>query len=495
MGEAKQKKAIRERRINLAKPVPRERFELYAIGTREPMARIMAEELSYWGDQSEQVIGHVFRDTTDNDFGWILLARDRIGRFRCVDLAVSLRSEAYAAFGLRERIGRAIEEEDLRALGHQDDETNYAVDLLNVEPGTDPETLHPFFRILLETEARAPARAVLREIGPWLAPTDPHFVSEFQRKQFDQRLWELYLWACLRELDFKIRQPEAPDFLCSYPGVEFSIEATTTSPSLSGPLVEHPDPKTPEELREFLQGYMAIKFGSSLTSKLNKRTKTGENYWERGAAAGKPFVLAVADFHRSGKDGEIGSMTYTQSAIWPYLYGHRVEWETVDGELTVQAVKNPFHAYKDKVIPSGFFDLPGAENVSAVLFSNAGTIAKFDRMGVMAGFRPADHTYRRIGLRYNPDPNAVLGEPFSQVVGEPGYSENWTDELQIFHNPNARSPLPDWVFGPVMQHFFRDGDYLMRGPANSVIASHTIILAPRKDGPNSDVDATAPGAA
>jgi hypothetical protein len=39
-----------------------------------------------------------------------------------------------------------------------------------------------------------------------------------------------------------------------------------------------------------------------------------------------------------------------------------------------------------KVIPSGFFDLPGPENVSAVLFSNSGTISKFNRMGVVAGF-------------------------------------------------------------------------------------------------------------
>jgi hypothetical protein len=31
------------------------------------------------------------------------------------------------------------------------------------------------------------ARAVVKEIEPWLAPSDPHFVGEFQFK-FDQRL-------------------------------------------------------------------------------------------------------------------------------------------------------------------------------------------------------------------------------------------------------------------------------------------------------------------
>jgi hypothetical protein len=31
-------------------------------------------------------------------------------------------------------------------------------------------------------------------------------------------------------------------------------------------------------------------------------------------------------------------------------------------------------------------DLPDAENVSAVLFSNSGTIAKFNRVGALPGF-------------------------------------------------------------------------------------------------------------
>jgi hypothetical protein len=60
-----------------------------------------------------------------------------------------------------------------------------------------------------------------------------------------------------------------------------------------------------------------MKFGSSLTSKLNKKDKDGAPYWERGAAAGKPFMLAIADFHVPGDTENVGSMTYTQSALWP----------------------------------------------------------------------------------------------------------------------------------------------------------------------------------
>jgi hypothetical protein len=41
-------------------------------------------------------------------------------------------------------------------------------------------------------------------------------------------------------------------------------------------------------MREFLAHYMPMKFGSSLTSKLNKKNKNGESYWERGETASKP---------------------------------------------------------------------------------------------------------------------------------------------------------------------------------------------------------------
>lgn len=347
-----------------------------------------------------------------------------------------------------------------------------------VPPDAVPKKLHPHFRVLLDEPSRAPARAVFREIGPWLTPSDPHFVSEFQFKQFDQRLWEVYLWSALREMGFDITQPEAPDFLCRAPAVEFTVEATTVTASTSGTLMNHPDPKTPEEMRAFLADYMPMKFGSSLTSKLNKKNAVGESYWERSATAGKPFVIAIADFHKSGGAGnrESGSMTYTQSAIWPYLYGSRVDWEMVDGTLVVRAVPVENFTYNGKVVPAGFFDLPSAENVSAVLFSNAGTLAKFDRMGVAAGFGAPGYRYFRAGLRLDLDPNAAHGRPFSEEITTEGYSEGWADELQLFHNPKAKHPLRKDAFIGIAQHFFLDGKHVSYSSGEPVLSSQTIIM-------------------
>ena len=475
MGEAKQKKKVREERQRLTRKVKTARFNILAIGSRRAPSRLIAEERSYWSDLEERVIGLVFRDTVDDDYGWGLLARDRVGRFRWVDGDVSLRDEFYATNGLRDRIARVIEEGSFAELGDQGDETNFPVNLLDFPADANLEKLHPSFRILYDVPGRAPSRAVFKEIGPWLAPSDPHFVSEFQYTQFDQRLWELYLWAALRELGFDIEQPEAPDFLCRAPGIEFSVEATTVAPSRAGPLAEHPNPRTQHDMQEFLAHYMPMKFGSALTSKLNKKNKNGESYWQRGAATDRPFIIAVADFHKPGGCDEPGSMTYTQSALWPYLYGHRVEWELIDGQLKISAIKNPNHVYREKVVPSGFFDLPGAENISAILFSNAGTLAKFDRMGVAAGFGAPNHRYFRVGIRYDHESNSVTPKTFHEEILTDGYEEFWSDELQLFHNPNAKRPLsPDQFM--ITQHFFENGEARSITPENTVLASQTLIV-------------------
>ena len=225
-----------------------------------------------------------------------------------------------AEVGLRLKIADVSSTADLAELGIQGNETNAAVDLLTVLPGTRPDQLHPYFVELTERLGRAPARAVLREIGPWLTAADPHFVREFQRHQFDQRLWELYLWAAFREGGYDVAHGKAPDFRVSAPGVAFAVEATTVAPSTDGVLAQHPNPQTPEEVAAFLADYMPMKYGNSLTNKLNRRSAAGKAYWEEDGAAGLPFVIALADFHKPASQDEPGSMTYTQSAIWAIIY-------------------------------------------------------------------------------------------------------------------------------------------------------------------------------
>ena len=240
----------------------KQRFDLFTIGTRHSFVFEIAEELSYWSDPDENVIGLVFHDRVDDEFGWALMVRDRLGRFRSVLVDSCIPTERRAQASLRLEIAEVSRKADLSELGVQGDETNAPVDLLSVIPGTPPDQLHPYFLQVIEAPGRAPARAVLREIGPWLTATDPHFVREFQRHQFDQRLWELYLWAAFREGGYDVEHSIAPDFLVRAPGIAFTVEATTVAPSMSGALAEHPNPRTPEELEAFLANYMPMKYGN-----------------------------------------------------------------------------------------------------------------------------------------------------------------------------------------------------------------------------------------
>ena len=218
-----------------------------------------------------------------------------------------------------------------------------------------------------------------------------------------------------------------------------------------------------------------MKFGGALTGKLNKVNAGGQRYWEREESKDKPFVIAIADFHKPADEGELGPMTYTQSALWQYLYGSRVTWRFEGDQLIIDSHDVDEHEYNGKRVPSGFFDLPDAENVSAVIFSNAGTIAKFDRMGVAAGFGAEGYGYFRVGFRPNPDPNAVMGEAFSVDVTKDVYEEYWTQEIQVFHNPYAKHPFPIEALLGATHHYFEDGHLKSFAPNDAVLSSFTFL--------------------
>lgn len=161
MGEASRRAARRKEFAKSVKPLTRHRFDLYTIGTRKALARLMSAEVSYWASIDEALLGMIFLDTTDKDFMWMVLARDRAGRFRCIEVSKSFKSVQMATDMLHERMAQLILAGNLGEIGFQADEPNAPFDLLRVEPDTDPEKLHPSFRILLESPGREPARAVI----------------------------------------------------------------------------------------------------------------------------------------------------------------------------------------------------------------------------------------------------------------------------------------------------------------------------------------------
>src|SRR5688572_10126195 len=64
--------------------IPRHRFRILTL-VRDPMADALGEELAWYRDPREVVIGTVFRDVTDNDYAFVLLGRDEHSQFRWID--------------------------------------------------------------------------------------------------------------------------------------------------------------------------------------------------------------------------------------------------------------------------------------------------------------------------------------------------------------------------------------------------------------------------
>jgi hypothetical protein len=303
----------------------------------------------------------------------------------------------------------------------------------------------------------------------WHEDVDGNFVEQFQTTGFNARVWELYLFAALAEANLEVTHPKpAPDFLARGLNGEFALEATTINPSLGsdGQPITTPSRQADEEREAYVRHYLPIRYAGPLTAKLAKE------YWNKPSATGKPLVFAIQDFH------DTLSMTYSRSALATYLYGYTHDAQRDEGgRLIVVSTAIAEHRWNTKVVSSGFFSLPGAENVSAVIFNSGGTISKFNRMGVSAGFGADNVVLVRHGTAWDPDPNASDPVSFIHIVSE-GYPETWIQGMDVYHNPNALHPLdPDLLPGATHHRLIADGQIETTTRAWAPLESLTSTLA------------------
>ena len=447
------------------RPISLVRFNALAGYCRLPQALLHAEELKWFEHGGERVLGVSIRDPTDGDFGGIVLGLDRKGRFRWIGSPPYQESQRRAEALLRremERLSMAPDEEY-----YQGDETGKPIDFFT--PIVYSNKLSEDFVKLTEQEGFSPARSVIEPMMHWYEDPDGNFVEQFQTTGFDARLWELYLFATFVEMGYRIERVHAvPDFACVGIGGDFTVEAMTVNPTRDreGLVLPSPPRDTPEQVLSFLRDYMPIKFGSTLTSKLVK------SYWETPSAKDKPLLFAIQDFSAAG------SMLFTRSALHLYLYGYDHDWEHDNkGRLTITARRIEEHRWGDKVIRCGFFGLQGAENVSAVVFSNSGTISKFNRMGVLAGFGSRRVVLVRKGLHVNHDPNASDPHTFAHIVNSSEYFETWAQGLDVFHNPRAVRPIdPEMLPGAAHHRLLHDGQIDSLTPDFHPLGSMTFIV-------------------
>ena len=311
---------------------------------------------------------------------------------------------------------------------------------LFADTGKPPERLHPQFVSLRDSHMHGPARQMLRETQKHFDDPDGNFVEQFQTTGFDSRTFELFLFEMFRESGHTIdRSHNRPDFLISREGTTAAVEAVTASqPSNGGvrPYLAIPKGLPDSEMAQYIKHSLPIRLGSPLYTKLKAK------YWEESHVAGMPFIIAIEDFH------EAGSLGNTSTPLVNYLFGQGHQWHhDANGELiiTEHQLKNHKNGVKD--IPSGFFNLPDSENISAVLFCNTGTIPKFLRMGHKGPYHDAALNILRVGTCYRHDPNASMPNVFMYEVGDSGDTENWREGTVLIKNPRALHPLPDHWLG------------------------------------------------
>jgi hypothetical protein len=401
-----------------------QRWNALASYCRLPGAEILFQELAWFESNEHQVLAMVAADT-ESDFLTAFFARDKIQRFRLVWVSGPYESFNVAASNLTEVLQQISPKID--ALRIQGNESGRVTDLFAQRA---PDTkLNPRFRRLADEEDYSAAKSLVRELMHWHEDVDGNFVEQFQTTGFDARMWELYLFATLAEAGLQVEHPRpAPDILAKGIHGEFTIEATTINPT-TGSSDTPPIPTNAADMAAYIRHYLPIRYAGPLTTKLAKK------YWTRDAARGKPLVLAIQDFHAPL------SMTYSYPALPMYLYGvtHTPHRDSAR-RLIIEATPIANHRWGTKDVPSGFFSLPDAENVSAVVFNNSGTLNKFNRMGVGAGFGAANITLIRRGTLWDPNPDSSTPTPFEEVIGE-GNPETWVEGMDVFHNPNALYPF------------------------------------------------------
>jgi hypothetical protein len=316
---------------------------------------------------------------------------------------------------------------------------------------------------------------LLNQLYLSLPRPDRNWAADCQTENFHTRLWEAQLLASFREQGVLVTQPvESPDFrIENRKGGTAWVEAVTANPPVRFEPVGALPTRQPTETAELFFGGAALRFAKTLGNKLQR------NYADLEHVKGMPFALALADFHAPA------SMMWSREALIGYLYGISAEAIEVDGER-VAVGGQAARLLGASGFPAGLFRGDWHDELSAIIFTNACTVSKFNRLAVTAGMPTRGRRYVRYGKMFNPQPHALDGRPFCLDVTSEAYRglwpqrcEPWCAELEVFHNPFARYPLPHTLL-PEANHWFEQDGVIDNHAyySNSILWSGTLVLDP-----------------
>lgn len=325
---------------------------------------------------------------------------------------------------------------------------------------------------VLAMPSHRPAAWTLNQLYLALPQPDKNWASDLQTMNFHARLWEAQLLASLREQGLLVTQPHAsPDFRIENRfGSVAWIEAVTANPPVPYDHVNAPPSKMPTEPRESFFGATARRFAKTLGNKLSRQ------YERLPHVAGRPFVIAIADFQAPR------SMIWSRDGLLGYLFGEGAHAVDVDGRKQAKTI-HATHLLEDDTFPVGLFTDARHADLSAVIFSNACSMAKLNRVAVSGQGAPEGLRYTRFGALFDRTPGALTPIPFCLDVATDEYRalwphgyEPWTAELEVFHNPFARHPVPFDLLPEACHWFEKDGERICQTVyETSILWSQTLI--------------------
>ncbi|WP_233842254.1 hypothetical protein [Dyella sp. 2HG41-7] len=443
-------------------PLPRSIFDVFALSLPRGLGFGENPPVNAWAGADGITVGALTRNATSQRHGVLIMRR------RVDDVWAVLRREDDAF----------TEEEAMEILRQACDEN---ADRVPVPPGVKRRPALPDFRGKEPSGIFKLLAHPFRERGAWmlnqlylaLPNPDDNWASDCRTENFHTRLWEALLLASFREQGLLVTQDHpSPDFhVSNRKGGEAWVEAVTANPAVRYDHAKAKETPMPTERRELMLGTAAVRFAKTIKSKMEK------GYAQMPHVAGRPFALAVADFHAPG------SMVWSRSALMGYLYGIYAREVDVDGK-TVAVHEDVETLLGDQHIPAGLFLRPEGVDLSAVIFSNGATLAKLSRVPMSFGGPTGDFRYVRIGEFADFTPGALRGIPFSMDVNTDEYRalwtpypyEPWTAELEVFHNPNAKHPINPALF-PEADHWLPVDGVMdcQRFFKHSILKSRTLI--------------------
>lgn len=313
--------------------------------------------------------------------------------------------------------------------------TKNTVDLFQYRKDIPLENLHRKFKLLRDEPFLQQEREIIADWINGFSDRDRKIVKEFQTT-FHSSLWEIYLFAVLKELGLSVNfSRNRPDFIVSG-DIDFYIEAVVSEIKNGGRSEESRteidvfsmlDPIHKDEKFRSLIDEAITRHSNSILSKHKKYiNEYSACDWVKTDA---PFVVALGSYDQVNYGREFN---YSMMALLFGLYFSPEKQEYIQVTKIIKPGTN-------SGIPIGIFMDKKYEDISSIVFSCTTTMGKLTSIAISKNsFHPTNFV---LNIRHD------LDEPHYPIhIVSQETPEELTDGLFVFHNPNARNPLPKSVF-------------------------------------------------